>query len=228
MTRADAAKLVGIIVMAYPNYDKFKDENAVKATVDLWAMMFKDDPAGVVGLATKKHIATNKWPPSIAEIRELMLELTAPDLIPPDQAWLAVADYIDTQGEYGGGDHTGCLPPLIARVIDSIGYHNLYDLNCGSFRGNKPGMARVAFNNIYTPLYEREKKRAMTPKEVTEKIDNAARSISDGSIKMLESVHKRKLDKDAEYMTLMTRSLERAAIGDGKGSDSDRLIAEGE
>ena len=31
MTKIDAAKLVAIVVTAYPNYDKFKDEEAVNA-----------------------------------------------------------------------------------------------------------------------------------------------------------------------------------------------------
>ena len=80
MTKADAAKLVAIVVTAYPNYDKFRDEAAVTATVNLWASMFQSDDGRIVALALNKHIATNKWPPSVAEIRELMLELMHPEI----------------------------------------------------------------------------------------------------------------------------------------------------
>lgn len=62
MTKADAARLVAIVVTAYPNFDKFKDAKAIEATVNLWAMMFEQDESGIVALAVKKHIATNKWP----------------------------------------------------------------------------------------------------------------------------------------------------------------------
>lgn len=202
MTRADAAKLISIIVMAYPNFDKFRDENQVKATVDLWAMMFKDDNSQIVGLATQKHIATNKFPPSVAEIRELMVEMQVPDLIPPDKAWLAVADYIGAHGEYGGRDSLHSLPPLIERVVDSIGYHNLYEMNCGSYRGGKPGMARVAFLGIYEPAYEREKKRAMTPANITLQIDGIASKTTNGGVAMLDEVHQMKVEKDEEYRRL--------------------------
>ena len=41
MTKADAARLVAIVVTAYPNFDKFKDAKAIEATVNLWAMMFE-------------------------------------------------------------------------------------------------------------------------------------------------------------------------------------------
>lgn len=102
MTRAEAAKLVAIIVTAYPNFDKFKDAQAVASTVDLWAAMFADDDARIVGLAVKKHIATNKWPPSVAELREIMLEIQRPELIAPDQAWAAVSDYMHTAGSWSG------------------------------------------------------------------------------------------------------------------------------
>ena len=86
MTKADAARLVAIVVTAYPNFDKFKDAKAIEATVNLWAMMFEQDESGIVALAVKKHIATNKWPPSVAEIREIMLEIQHPELIEPDNS----------------------------------------------------------------------------------------------------------------------------------------------
>lgn len=68
MTKADAARLVAIVVTAYPNFDKFKDAKAIEATVNLWAMMFEQDESGIVALAVKKHIATTNgrraWPKS--------------------------------------------------------------------------------------------------------------------------------------------------------------------
>ena len=51
MTKADAAKLVAIVVTAYPNYDKFRDEAAVTATVNLWATIFQADDGRIVALA---------------------------------------------------------------------------------------------------------------------------------------------------------------------------------
>lgn len=206
---------MGIIVLAYPNYDKFKDDKQVKATVDLWATMFSEDDAGIVGLAVRKHIATNKWPPSVAELREIMVEMTAPDLIPPDKAWLAVSDFISTNGEYGGDTAaTKVLPPLIARVICSIGYHNLYEMNCGSYRGSKPGMARTAFMSIYEPLYNRERIRAMTPVSVNRQMDYTADRFTNGDRAKLEQVHQAKLKDDAQLERLWFRNLD-PMIGDG-------------
>ena len=59
MTRVDTAKLVVVLVAAYPNYDKFKDPQHIEAVVDLWADMFDDVPAQLVGFALKRHIANH-------------------------------------------------------------------------------------------------------------------------------------------------------------------------
>lgn len=205
MTKADAARLVAIVVTAYPNYDKFRDAEAVKATVSLWAMMFANDEGGLVGLAVQKHIATSKWPPSVAEIRELMLELKSPDLIPPDKAWLAVSDLLYSKGEYNHGNLQSQLPPLVARAVESIGWGNLYEMHRSYCRGGRPGMDRVAFMQQYEPMYEREKARAMTPEDITAKIDAAAGSLPDQSRYLLEVLENDRREKEAFYDDIHAR-----------------------
>lgn len=187
MTRAEAAKLVLLVVTSYPNYDKFKDDQAIIDTTDLWAMMFESDNGAVVGMALKKHIATSKWPPSVAELRELMLEIQHPELVAPDKAWLAVSDLLYTEGQHNHGDLYKQLPPLVARAVESIGWGNLWEMHRSYCVGGKPGMDRVAFMQQYTPMYEREKQRAMTPAMLTEQIDKAAASIPDNSMRLLEA-----------------------------------------
>lgn len=205
MTKADAAKLVAIVVTAYPNYDKFRDEAAVTATVNLWASMFQSDDGRIVALALNKHIATNKWPPSVAEIRELMLELMHPDLIEPDRAWLAVSDLLYTAGENNHGDLHQQLPPLAARAVEAIGYCNLYEMHRSCYRGGKPGMDRVAFMQQYEPMYQREKTRAMTPEDITAKIDATAGSLPDQGRYLLETLENDRREKEAFYNDIYTR-----------------------
>lgn len=205
MTKADAARLVAIVVTAYPNYDKFRDAEAVKATVSLWAMMFANDDGGLVGLAVQKHIATNKWPPSVAEIRELMLELKAPDLIPPDKAWLAVSDLLYSQGQYNHGDLHRQLPPLVARAVESIGWGNLWEMHRSYCVGGKPGMDRVAFMQQYEPMYQREKVRVMTPEDITAKIDAAAGALPDQGRYLLASLENDRREKEAMWNDIYTR-----------------------
>ena len=202
MTKADAAKLVAIVVTAYPNYDKFKDEAAVTATVNLWATIFQADDGRIVALALNKHIATSKWPPSVAEIRELMLEIQHPELIPPEQAWLAVSDLLYTSGEYNYGDLYHQLPPLVARSVEAIGWGNLYEMHRSYCRGGKPGMDRVAFMDIYKPMYERLRQRAMTPEGLTLQIDAVASALPDMGQRLLAEREQARRDKDEQYRRL--------------------------
>ena len=106
MTKKETIGLFGILIAAYPNFDKFKDDSQVEGMVNMWATLFSDDDSAIVGLAVKKHIMTSKWPPSVAEIREIMADITHPDLIPPDQAWAAVADLLYAESEYVPGRST--------------------------------------------------------------------------------------------------------------------------
>lgn len=203
MTKADAARLVAIVVTAYPNFDKFKDAKAIEATVNLWAMMFEQDESGIVALAVKKHIATNKWPPSVAQIREIMLEIQHPELIEPDKAWLAVSDLMYSAGQFNHGDLSRQLPPLVARAVESIGWTSLWEMHRSAYIGGKPGMDRVAFMQQYTPMYEREKSRNMTPAQLTEKIDNAAGSLPDKGQRLIEyrESERRRKEQEMEAIT---------------------------
>ena len=151
MTREETIKVIGIITTAYPNFDKFRDEKHIRSMVAIWADMFSEDDAGLVALAVKEHISTSKWPPSIAEIREIMTRIAHPDIIPPDEAWEVVSKYLDTEGEYNHGDIYRALPRTIAEAVDSIGYGQLYAMHVAYARGHaaKAGLDRVAFMQAY-------------------------------------------------------------------------------
>lgn len=205
MTRADTAKLIAIIVMAYPNFDKFKDDDHVKSVVNMWATMFSDDDPGLVGLAVKKHISVSKWPPSVAEIREIMVEIQHPELIPPDLAWSAVQDLLTTEGEYGlNGSIYDRLPEMIARAVESCGgYHAIYKLRVSPYRdGGKPGMDRVAFMQQYTPLYERAKERAMCGKALSAAIDGTTAKIDSPERRQLERITEARREKEKQERRL--------------------------
>lgn len=223
MNRKDAAQLVAIVVTAYPNYDKFKDAESVKATVNLWAVMFEDVAAGLVAMAVRKHIATSKWPPSVAELREILLEVAHPELIAPDVAWLAVSDLLYSEGEYLHRDLYKALPPLVARAVESIGWGNLYEMHRSYCHRGKPGMDRVAFMQQYTPMYEREKARNMTPEALTAQIDTAAAALPDNGQKLIGERERERRKKEDFYhdlayghMNAMIAAADRLALEAGE------------
>lgn len=197
MTKADAAKMAAVIVTAYPNYDKFKSREEVNNYVGLLATMFAADDAAAVGLAVKKHIATSKWPPSIAEIRELMLETTHPEIVPPDLAWAAVSDLIFTLRRGQWDEAKDRLPALVARAVEIIGWKNLYDMHSGE-AGSKPGMDRVAFLGQYAPMYDRAKTDAMTPQPISSQITGQQAALPDTSYRLIEGAEELRRVKELE------------------------------
>ena len=68
MSREETIKLLGILYAAYPFIkDKIKDPNT---TVSTWEMTLGEFTADAVYKAARLHIATNKYFPSPADIRE--------------------------------------------------------------------------------------------------------------------------------------------------------------
>ena len=166
MKKSELVDIITVIVMSYP--DRFK-EDVIPGMVTAWYAFFKDDDKGAVELAVTKHIASNKWPPSIAEIREAMAEILHPELIPPDVAWAAVVDVMCGVDQWGYGLPN--FPPLIARVVETIGWGHLKELSRGSYAGNKDGLDRVAFMDLYKPAYERARQAASLPSAISAAIN---------------------------------------------------------
>lgn len=200
MTKAEAAQMVAVIVAAYPNFDKFRSPDEVKNYVGLLAMMFEQDSGGAVGLAVKKHIATSKWPPSVAEIRELMLETSHPEIVPPDLAWAAVSDLMFTFGRYQWDEVKKRLPALVVRCVEVVGWKQLYELhqNDANNPGRSAGLDRVAFMKQYEPMYERAKREAMTPAPITMKIAGQQAALPDTSYRLIESAEAGRRMKELE------------------------------
>ena len=158
MNEKETIRIITIICMSYPSSERL-GENAIKGMVNIWKKLFADDPADFVELAVTRHIATNKWPPSVAEIRELMAQMQNPDLIPPDLAWAAVKDVMTECGEFMHKDIHEIFPPLIARAVETIGWHALWVSSHDKYTGQR-------FFDVYTPMYQRELQKAMLPSSV--------------------------------------------------------------
>lgn len=69
MTKKEALQILAILKAAYPSsYNGMTKEEAT-GTVSVWCMQFSDIPAEIVMMAIHKLISTNKFPPSISEVK---------------------------------------------------------------------------------------------------------------------------------------------------------------
>jgi len=192
LTREDTIRIFGIITAAYPNFDRFRDEKHIKMSVNVWADMFADDDPALVAMAVKSHISTSKWPPSIAEIREIMVRISRPDILPVDEAWAIAVKYLQIAGEFCHRDYHAELPKAIAEAIDAVGYGQLYALHVAHARGNesKAGLDRVTFAQAYENKIGRERDQAMLPKSLRQTIQITEAATDDGTAALIENINR--------------------------------------
>ena len=75
MTREDTIKVMSILKAAYPNFYKNMTRDEAMGAINVWAMQLRDIPCDIVMMAVNKIIATSKWPPAIAEVREKIKDM---------------------------------------------------------------------------------------------------------------------------------------------------------
>lgn len=70
MTQNETIKILAILKAAYPNSYKGMTKEEANGTVAVWTMQFADMPADIVLMAVNKLISTNKFPPTISEVKK--------------------------------------------------------------------------------------------------------------------------------------------------------------
>lgn len=75
MNREETIKVLSILKVAYPNFYKGLSKEEASAVISLWQMQFAKMPGDVVCIAVNKLIATNKFPPAIAEVKAKLKDM---------------------------------------------------------------------------------------------------------------------------------------------------------
>ena len=70
MTKKEALQILAILKAAYPSSYSGMTKEEASGTVGVWCLQFQDMPVDIVMMAIHKLISTNKFPPSVAEVKE--------------------------------------------------------------------------------------------------------------------------------------------------------------
>lgn len=124
--------------------------------MDLWFMELKDIPFNIAQAGLRKWVSSNKWSPSIAEIREMATSITLGEIPDWGEAWKEVQLAIRRYGRYEAKKGIESLSPLTKQAVERIGFNNL----CIS---ENESADRANFRMIYEQLAERKKKDAQMP-----------------------------------------------------------------
>lgn len=153
MTEKEFSFLALALISYYPKEKNFLPTDEA---IELWYYQLKDIDYKVAEAAINKWAATNKWSPTIADIRETAASITLGELPDWGEAWQEVTLAIKRFGSYRAGEALNSLSPLTRKAVERLGYMQL----CAS---ENIAADRANFRMIYEQLQQREKKQAQLP-----------------------------------------------------------------
>ena len=152
-------KEFAIFTMALKTY--YPKENLLPndKAMELWFMQLQDIPYTVAEAGLSRWVSTNKWSPSIADIREMATSIMHGDLPDWSEAWEEVQKAVWHYGSYRGDEAVMSLSPLTRKAVQRLGFTNL----CLS---ENQAVDRANFRMIYEQMAEREKKDSQIPESL--------------------------------------------------------------
>lgn len=162
MNLKEALKLVG---WATANFPQLQERN-MRPTAELWARMLADVSYATAEKALIKVLATARYFPAVAEIREAVADLTIGRPMTALEAWGLVCHAIQQHGSYREQEALDSLPPDVAAVVRRFGWKEL----CLS---EEPGVIRGQFRRAWEEQSARWKEEAALPPQLAELIRKA-------------------------------------------------------
>lgn len=156
MTEKEFSFIAMALVSYYP---KEKNLLSTDEAVELWYFQLKDLDYKVAEAALNKWAATNKWSPTIADLRETATSISFGELPDWGEAWEQVTLAIRRYGSYRAGEALNSLSPLAKKTVERLGYLQL----CAS---ENIAADRANFRMIYEQLAQREKTQAQLPESL--------------------------------------------------------------
>lgn len=169
MTKQEFALFASALKTYYPRENLLPNTQAM----ELWFYQLGDLPYKVAETALNKWVATNKWSPSIAEIREQASEIVNGALPDWGNGWEQVEKAIRYYGSYEPAKALESMDELTRETVKRMGFTNL----CLS---DNQTADRANFRMIYEQLAERKKTTEQIPERLKELISNMPLMIEEG------------------------------------------------
>ena len=163
MTHKETAVFMGILKEAYPRFYADKNESELRMSIKFWEEFLSDVTLDVAIPALKRYIATNKWVPTVADIREAIAEISYPPLPDASEAWFEVTQAI---GRYGYNNHEEAyksMSELTLIAVKRMGWRKL----CMS---ENDIADRSNFNKIYESLTKRIETERLIPASIQQSV----------------------------------------------------------
>ena len=156
MSREEFFKFSAALRTYYPRERLLPNKEAM----ELWYTQLNDLSYEVAVKVLSIWVTTEKWSPSIAEIREKALELT--DVSVSNNwadGWEQVLKAIKHYGRYRESEALATMDETTRLVTKRLGFRNICD-------SENIVSDRAQFRNIYEQVSERQKKEAQIPERI--------------------------------------------------------------
>lgn len=155
MSLEDFLKISSILKAAYPSPNFLPNEYAVK----LWHNLLKDLGSERLMTAATGYILTNKYPPTIADLRGLAAEQAEPNTLEWSDAWGQVKAAIRRFGMYREQEALDSMDETTATAVRRLGWKSL----CTS--GSAEATDRAQFRQIFEQVAARKRQANVMPQE---------------------------------------------------------------
>lgn len=179
MTKQEFGQWVMALRTYYPREKLLPNEQAV----DLWYEQLQDLPYRIAEISLNKWVATNKWSPSISDIRELSSGIVTGETRDWGSAWDDVRMAVRLYGSYQQKEAMESLDELTREAVKRIGFINI----CMS---ENVATERANFRMIYEELAKRKKEDSQIPERLRQAISKLNLGIEDTPKKDYEDFKK--------------------------------------
>lgn len=158
MNKKQFAIIATAIKAAYPNSKVMETEEEM----EFWYKMLQDLESPVVENAVMEYMCTKKFPPTIAEIREMCIERMASPLLTADEAWGTVCNALSNYGFYNPQAAFETMDEITLSIVKNLGWSRL----CQS---ENPVADRANFRMAYEEKAKHVQAKRMLPEFVEQK-----------------------------------------------------------
>lgn len=150
MKRSEAAKLLAVVAASYPNFEP--DE----VKLGVWTEMLGDLDYPTANMAVRRHIATSRFAPTVAEIREQAMIAGGHEEVTATEAWGELMQAVRHHGYYHEREALAEMNPETRRVVERITWRevNMCE-NLDVLRGQ--------FLRMYETMAGRSRREALCP-----------------------------------------------------------------
>ena len=184
----DFMKLVKAMKSIWVKDDFLPDEYSIK----LWYSMLKDIPYEQLNLAIQKYAYSNKFPPSISDLRNNHVEIVSPTSSEDwGRAWELTLRAIRKFGRDNEGDALASMDEITRMVVKRMGWKSL----CNSEDINTD---RANFRMIYAQVQATRKESYRMPDSLKNAIENVSGKALPEESKQMQIEHIQPIEEEQQ------------------------------